>query len=223
MSDSRNFSFKMVGKTLEMILYGDIGDEFDGLTAKAFAAELAKHKDASEIVAYVNSIGGDAYQGAAMYNTLKRHKAMKTVNIDGAAFSAASLLVMAGDEILMAENAMMMIHEPWGIQMGTAADLRSYADTLEKLTGVYADTYASRSGQQRDDVLAMMHEETWFTAAEAVEWGFADSVVGSKRVAARAVPEGRFKRTPPKLLVRKDADVSKYRDLLKERMTRKEA
>jgi ATP-dependent protease ClpP protease subunit len=212
----KNFSFKMAGKTLEILFYGEIGDDLDGISAKMFAESLKPHASASEIVLRMNSIGGDAYEGSAIYNILNRHRARKVVTVDGAALSAASLVAMAGDEIVMAENAVMMIHEPWGIEMGTAADLRSYADKLEKLTGIYATTYAKRSGLEYDDVLAVMHEETWLTAQEAVESGFATSVVESKRMAAMAVPKGRFKRTPISLMAKEDAAVSLYREKLLE-------
>lgn len=206
----------MAGKSLEILFYGEIGDEFEGITAKMFAEALKPHANASEIVLWMNSIGGDAYDGAAIYNILNRHRARKIINVDGAALSAGSLVAMAGDEIHIAENAVMMIHEPMGITIGTAGEHRSHADKLEKLTGVYAETYAKRSGNDLDDVLAMMHEETWMTGGEAVEKGFATSVVGSKRMAARAVPKGRFKRTPVQLVAKDDAKISLYREKLKE-------
>lgn len=218
-------TFKMAGKTLEIMFYGDIGDEFEGITAKRFADDLKSHSDASHILVRMNSIGGTAYDGAAIYNTLARHKARVEVEVDGIAASAASLVAMAGEEIRMAENAFMMIHKPLigRAFLGNEDDLAEYIDelekdkdTLKKMSETYAGTYSKRSGQPKSEVLSMMKAETWMTAEEAVEFGFADSVIGSRRLAARAVPEGMFKKTPPSLLVRDDAMVVDYRAKLEE-------
>lgn len=214
----RNFSFTpvMAGKGVDILFYGDIGDEFDGITAKAFAEQLKQFGNVSEIRMFMNSIGGDAYEGAAIHNVLMRHKARVIIDIDGASLSAASLVAMAGDEIRMAENAVMMIHEPWGIHAGNADEMRAYGERLDKLSGVYADTYSKRTGVEHGEVLSMMRAETWMTAVEAMDLGFATGVIESKRVAARAVPEGRFKKTPPSLVVKENASTKLYREKLKQ-------
>lgn len=213
-----NFSVRLQGKTLEMWMYGVIGDDLDGITAKMVAEELKPYKNVSEIVIRMDSIGGIAHEGAAIYNILNRHQAKKIVTVDGVALSAMSLVAMVGDEILMGDNTTMMIHEPMGLAIGNASEHRTTADMLDKLTGVYASSYAARSGKDMDEMLSIMAAETWLTAEEAVEAGFATGIVESKRrvAACASIPKGWFKRTPAKMIVKDDAKVSLYREKLKE-------
>jgi ATP-dependent Clp protease protease subunit len=162
-----------------------VGDDWgDGVTAKAVAEELKPHKDASELVVYLNSPGGLVFEGIAIYNILVRHKARVTVVIDAAALSIASLIAMAGDEIRMAQNAILMIHDPWSWVIGTAEEMRDEADLLDKAKSILVSTYASRSGRDEDDIAGMMADETWLTAEEAVEAGLADTVIEAKKAAA---------------------------------------
>ena len=131
----------------------------------------------------VNSPGGDAYEGSAMLAEMQRYPGRVTVLIEGIAASAASLVAMGGDEILIDAAAVLMIHNPATLTIGTAADLRASADTLDKLAGIYAAAYAARSGNRTVDVLGWMHSETWMTAEEAVALGFADRVIGQPEIA----------------------------------------
>jgi ATP-dependent Clp protease protease subunit len=106
--------------------------------------------------------------------------------IDGVAASVASVIAMAGDEIIIAENAWMMIHDAWGLAMGNAADLRRQADLMDSQSAVMADLYAARTKYPKDKVRQMMTDETWMSSADAIKYGFASSISENMRVAAHA-------------------------------------
>lgn len=182
--------------TGELYVYDFIGGGLfsDGVTAKAFRDELAKVKGAKTLHVYVNSPGGDVFEAQAIHTQLTRHGARKIMHVDGEASSAASLIVMAGDERRMARGAMMMIHEPWGMAIGPADDLRHTAEMLDKLTGEYAAEYARASGMRDARVRELMKAETWMTADEALDLGFVDEVDGQLDAAAARVMAG-FDRT----------------------------
>lgn len=182
---------------VELTLYGDIGPEAYGFEINATGIERALRGlggEASEIRVRLNSPGGIVTEGHAIYNLLHQAKARVVIDIDGLAASAASVVAMAGDEIRIAENAFLMIHDPWSIAMGSAEDLRSEAAVLDKMAGAIAQTYAARTGQSVEQVTALMAAETWMTADEAVEQGFATSVTRNKAAApsARALNPAAF-------------------------------
>ena len=106
--------------------------DFGAFQPQQFANELKEIGNVRQINLHIHSPGGDVFDGIAIYNLLKNHPANKTVYIDGLAASMASVIAMAGDEVIMPENAMLMIHKPWGIQGGDAEELRKYADLLDK-------------------------------------------------------------------------------------------
>ncbi len=168
----------------EILLYDTVGEDFfGGVSAKWFAEQLKGIK-AKTINLRINSPGGSVFDGFAMYESLNRHKARIEVDIDGLAASAASVVAMAGDEIRVAESAFVMIHEAFGGVLGTAGDMRHTADLLEKVNGQIVQAYAKRTKQTPEQLAAWMDEETWFTGAEAVDAGFADSLTENSRVAA---------------------------------------
>ncbi|WP_413708265.1 head maturation protease, ClpP-related [Ralstonia sp. Ralssp110] len=191
------------GKTVaELRIYDDIG--FWGTTAKAFVNELdAVAKDADEILVAVNSGGGDVFDGFAIYNALRRYSGKVTARVDGIAASAASLVVMAGDTIVMPENAMMMVHNAWTIAAGDAAQMRKTAELLDKTRDGIVAAYRNKCGLTDDEIVAMMDAETWMTAAEAKDRGFADQIEAPVKLQA-SVRTGellaRFEHTPEALL-----------------------
>jgi len=126
----------------------------------------------------INSPGGAAFDGTAIYNVIKQHKSKIIIHIDGLAASIASVIAMAGDEVRMAENAFMMIHEPWSIAIGTSQDFRDEADLLDKVGGTIAKTYSSnnRKGKKEPEITDMMAAVTWMTAQEALDNGFIDVI-----------------------------------------------
>lgn len=186
----------------EIYIYGDIGEDWfgEGNTAKGFADELKALGAIKTLDVYINSGGGSVFEGVAIYNTLRRHRARKIVHVDGLAASIASVIAMAGDEIIIARNGLMMIHNPWGVAMGEASDFRKMADSLDKIGGAIVDTYTLRTGQTALKCSAMMNEETWMNADEALALGFADQVSEPMDIAAFAgLDVSKFRRPPEAL------------------------
>lgn len=167
-------------ESAEILIYGDIGggwfDE-EPITAKKMMRDL-KEISAKNISLRINSPGGSAIEGNAIYNALRRHPAKITTYVDGLAGSAASIIALAGDHVVMAPNAMFMIHRSSGMAMGKAADMKRIASLLDKTDETLAATYRERTGKTAAEVEAAMDAETWFNADEAVEWGLADEVSG---------------------------------------------
>ena len=172
----------------EVWIYEAIGDDFwsgGGVTAKNFQAELSAIK-AKQIDLHINSPGGQVFDGIAIYNLLLNHPANVTTYIDGIAASIASVIALAGNEVIMADNALFMVHNPSGMVMGTAADMRSLADVLDKIRGTMASVYSKKSGKTDAEISSMLDAETWFTASEALEAGFIDEIADEMDLAACA-------------------------------------
>ena len=127
----RWYEFRAQAKGAEIVIYDEIGAF--GIPAKAFLDELKALGPVTELTVRINSPGGSVFDGIAIYNALKRHDAAITVWIDGIAASIASMMAMAGDEVVMPENAMLMLHDPSGLVMGTAGDMRAMAEALDKM------------------------------------------------------------------------------------------
>lgn len=182
--DKSWFRMKASGeKSADIYIYEEIG--YWGVTARQFASSLKALGDIDHINLRIHSPGGDVFEGIAIYNLLNTHPASKTVYIDGLAASMASVIAMVGNPVIMPENAMMMIHKPWGITGGDANDMRDYADLLDKVEGVLIPSYAQKTGKTPDELAAMLGEETWLTAQECVEHGFADQLLPSMQAMAR--------------------------------------
>ena len=138
-----------------------------------------KALDVDTIHLRINSPGGSVYAARAMEQALREHSAKVIVHIDGIAASAATFIAMAGKEVIMAKGAMFMIHKAWTGMWGNANDMRKEADLLDKIDGTLAETYADKTGKDLEQIAGWMADETWFTAAEALEHGFATSVAES--------------------------------------------
>jgi len=164
----------------EISIYDAIGS-FD-VNAKQFVDEL-KDINADTINLRINSPGGSVIDGNAMFNALQRHPAKVITHIDGLAASMASVIAMAGDEVHMADNALLMIHNPWTFSMGDADELRADADLLDKMSASILSSYG-RSQYEVDELKNLMDEETWFTAQEAFDAGFVDHISTGLRAAA---------------------------------------
>ncbi|MFC6017791.1 head maturation protease, ClpP-related [Plantactinospora solaniradicis] len=165
---------KVDTKTAEVWIYDEIGAW--GTNARDFARDL-RAVDADTITLHLNSPGGDAFDGIAIYNSLKDHPASVTVLVDGLAASAASVIAQAGDTVRMNRGAQMMIHDASGLVIGNASDMAGFAAVLEKTSDSIASAYASRAGGTVAEWREVMRAETWYTAAEAVEAGLADEAV----------------------------------------------
>lgn len=198
--------FKAKGNRGEIWLYDQIGASFwgDGITAATFQKELAALGKVSVINLRINSPGGDVFDGFAIYNQLKQHPARVEVDVDGVAASIASIIAMSGDEIRMAKNAMMMIHNPQGGTYGDESELRRVAALLDTIKNNLTATYVDRTGSKAAEVDAWMDDETWFTAEAAVERGFADKVTSESQVHACFDPRW-FRNVPAGLKARMSA------------------
>lgn len=166
-------SFKAQGNTL--ILDGVIGDWWDETTSKSINQTIRAME--GDITVFINSPGGSVFDGISIMNTLRQHEGKITVIIDGLAASIASVIAVGvadKGKLVMRKGSMMMIHDPFTITCGNAAELRKTAETLDTLTANIAKIYADKSGKSLDDIKAAMNDETWFTAAGALEYGLID-------------------------------------------------
>ena len=162
-------------KRCEVLVYDGIGGWF-GLRAGDVSRQLRAEQAADEVLIRIHSPGGDALAGVAINNILRSHKGRKVVMIEGLAASAASMVAMAGDEIVMAENAMMMLHNPWSIAIGDAEAMRHEAGVLDAIGAAYVAGYQRKTGKEAEEIRALMERETWLTAEECVRLGLADRV-----------------------------------------------
>lgn len=172
--------------TVDLYIYKEVeSDGYDWWTdeivesetsANHFKNELAKYPNAAQINIYINSNGGSVYEGTAIYNQLKRHPAHKTVYIDGFACSIASVIAMAGDEIIMPRNALMMIHNMMMGVWGNSKEIRKAADDLDVINAAGRQAYLMKAGEKlsEEKLSEMMDAETWLTAEQCMEYGLAD-------------------------------------------------
>jgi len=165
----------------EVLLYDEIG--FWGVTAADFIADFNAIND-SNITLRINSPGGSVFEGMAIYNAIRRHKATITTQIDGIAASMASIIALAGDYIKMSETAYYMIHNPFGFSMGTAKDLRKDAQLLDEMADQMVNIYQSKSTLSREEIIAAMDDETWYTGPTALTAGFVSELTETLDAAA---------------------------------------
>lgn len=193
MAKNKFWNFKAKDdKSGELMLYGEISEVSwwgDEVTPKQFKEDLDALGDIDTLDIYINSGGGDVFAGQAICSMLKRHKAYKTVYIDGIAASIASVIAMAGDKIVMPENAMMMIHYCWTYACGNKKQLRKMADDMDKIDESIVAEYARKTGIEEGEIADLMDAETWMTAADAVDKGFADEIESGKKIAASITGE----------------------------------
>ena len=166
-------------KEADVLLYDEIG--FFGVNAKDFESQF-NAIDADTINLRIYSPGGDVFEGVAIANTVARSKSKVIVHVDSLAASIASYIAMFGDEVRIAKNARMMVHDPWGISIGGSEEMRKYADLLDGIGDTIADAYMEKSGKDKKEIFKAMADETWFTAKEAVEFGLADSIEGETEI-----------------------------------------
>ncbi|MBR5879013.1 MAG: Clp protease ClpP [Akkermansia sp.] len=178
--DKKFYSLVQNGDTAELNIYGDITsykwDESD-VTAHDLSKQLTELAGVSSIDVRINSYGGEVATGLAIYNALKNHKAKVRTICDGFACSIASVIFMAGEERVMNEASLLMIHNAWSWAMGNANELRKQADDLEKITQASVNAYMAHSTLSEDEVKALLDAETWLLPSEALEYGFATSIM----------------------------------------------
>ena len=158
-----------------------------GVSAKEMATALDGLPDTvTEIRLHINSPGGEVYEGIAILNLLRNHSARVVALVDGVAASAASFIACGADEVVMARNAEIMIHDAWGLCVGNAEDMRKLAEDFDRLSANIASVYTEKAGGTVEQWRAAMRDETWYSADEAVEAGLADRVEDRKATADNA-------------------------------------
>lgn len=166
--------------------------EGDGVTAKRVSAALRAIGE-RDVIVNINSPGGDFFEGVAIYNLLRAHPHKVTVQVMGLAASAASVIAMAGDEILMGDGAFLMIHNAWAIAIGNRHDMAASAEQLAPFDAAMAEVYAARSGMTSAQTAALMDKETWINASQAVDDGFATGLVEASQITHNPNAQGQKK------------------------------
>jgi ATP-dependent Clp endopeptidase proteolytic subunit ClpP len=191
-------------KAAEISIHDEIG--LWGISASAFMRDLRGMGELDEIHLSLHSPGGDVLDGWAIYNALKSSKAKITARVEGLAASMASVILQAADVREVHENSYVMIHNPWGLAVGDAEEMRDTAALLDKLGNGLVNAYASRTGNNESEIREMMDAETWMDGKEAVERGFADKLLDGVALSARAFDNRKFKMTPQSLQANSETD-----------------
>lgn len=175
-------------------IYDRIGASWDGegVTVKRISAAL-RSIGAKDVVVHINSPGGDFFEGVAIYNALRQHPHNVTIKIMGLAASAASVIAMAGDEILMGDGTFLMIHNAWAVAIGNRHDMLEASEQLAPFDAAMADVYAARSGMTAKETAALMDKETWIGAGQAVKDGFATGLIEGTEITHDAQAQGNKK------------------------------
>lgn len=212
-----------MGKAATDRLYGIVGGDFfgEGFTAETVAKMLDAHRAAGvdRLDLYLSSDGGSVGEGLTVYGLIQRYPGSVTMHVDGRAISIASVIALAGKRLVMPASAMLMIHAPWAPVVGNAARLRKAADDLDVMAETMRGIYVAASGQTEAKIRKLMDDETWLTADDARDLGFADEVIANVGAAAAgAMPSlllDTYRNTPSALrTVRAELALSKLEGLL---------
>jgi ATP-dependent protease ClpP protease subunit len=187
---------RMAADGARIDMHGEVGWE---ITPPAVVRAL-REAGAAPVTVSINSYGGSAFDGIAIHNLLARHAAPVTVVIEAIAASAASVIAMAGQRIVMPGNALMMIHRAAALAYGNGDDARSTVEMLDRVDRAAAETYAARTGLSVEEILELMDAETWFSAEEAVARGFATEAAAPAEIVLSIDRLAAFRNPPPSLL-----------------------
>ena len=171
-----------------LILNGTIAEESwfdDDVTPALFKSEL--ESGGGNVTVWINSPGGDCFAAAQIYNMLTSYKGHVTVKIDGLAASAASVIAMAGDSVLVSPVSMIMIHNPATMAMGDRGDMQKAIEMLDSVKDSIINAYVAKTGLSRNKLSKLMDDETWMDANKAVELRFADDIM--KRTGSKDEPD----------------------------------
>ncbi|MCH4485476.1 head maturation protease, ClpP-related [Staphylococcus haemolyticus] len=206
---------KKTDKKGEIFIYGDIVSEewfANEVTAPGFKQQLDELGNVSEIDVHINSSGGNVFEGHAIYNMLKMHKAKINIYIDALAASIASVIAMSGDTIFMHKNSFLMIHNSWIVTVGNAKELLDTADLLDKTDEASNQAYLDRAlNISEEELKELLDAETWLTASEALEKGFIDEILEPNEIAA-SISDERYKlfKSVPSSITKQDNNVTKH-------------
>ena len=199
---------------MEIDLIGAVGEEFEGFTEKQ-VGEMLADAGGESVTVRINSPGGYASVGVGIYNRLDQYAGDVRVEVMGMAASAASAIAMAGGEVLMARGSQLMIHNAWGVTIGDTVDHERALRALDAHNRSLADIYAAKTGRSAEDMLELMAAETYLTADEAIEMGFADGRLESKAGETPQVEEVARAREAEAKAIRAAADCARQRDICK--------
>ncbi|HHX63160.1 MAG TPA: Clp protease ClpP [Epulopiscium sp.] len=207
----------------DIYIYGDI-TSWEWLDSDVSSYTLAKElqeldENIESINVFINSYGGEVAEGLAIYNALKRHKAKVTTYTDGFACSAASVIFSAGDERVMSNTSLLMIHNAWTWGSGDSNALKKQAEDLETITQASINVYMNIVNITEEEVKEMMDDETWIGGDKALELGFATKLVETeeKQVATQSVRNKLVQKitSKPKLVANINFDEDKMREIVR--------
>lgn len=212
---------------VEILMYGPIGDYYEGISAKSFAEELKKLPDSvKEIHLRINSPGGSVFDGNTIYERLKSHKAKIIVYVDGLAASIASLIAMAGDEIHVGDGSFIMIHKPWTVAIGNNLEMDRTSDLLMKLESSMVTIYSKKTGLSRTEIENKLQDDYWMTADESLDMGFATKKTEASEtlhIAASLLKDSKWLKNKPTIDASNSIVKNKVNDLMERisKMTKK--
>lgn len=223
---SGNNGFQVHNKSAtkaEIVIYAAIGQDYWGdgssVSSKTISEELKKLPDTvNEITLRLNSPGGDVFEGIAIYNRLKQHKAKITVYIDGLAASIASIIALAGDKIIIGQGALYMVHLPWTFSMGDRMALENTINRLMDVEEQLLGIYAKKSGLEKSEIRKMLEDETWMDADQAIEAGFVDEKIEESVPIAASSMKAEWIRKRPEHYNSVTAAVEKEKEELKKKV-----
>ncbi|TGB04696.1 head maturation protease, ClpP-related [Halobacillus salinus] len=169
---------KEESKEADLFIYGPIGESMfgDSVSAKDVMTFL-KETESETINIYINSPGGNVFDGLSIYNQLKRQEAKVNVYVDGLAASAASIIALGGDKLFMPKTSTLMVHHAWTIALGNAKEFRKVADDLDQIAEAYIAAYEDKFTGTRQELEDLLEDESFLTASQAVTLGFADEEI----------------------------------------------
>lgn len=174
------YRFKDEAESLSIKIYDEISsDGWYGISANDISDQLAS-ANGKPLNIYINSYGGEVFEGFAIYNTLKNYGGYKTVYIDGIAASIASVIAMSGDKVIMNEASMMMIHNASGLAYGNAEEMQKVVNALEQINEVIRGVYMNKTGMEESQIKELMDNETYLKPQECIDYGFADEILNGK-------------------------------------------
>ncbi len=226
---SGNNGFSVSNKSAtkaEIVIYAAIGQDYwgDGSTvsAKTISDELKKLPDTvNDITVRINSPGGDVFEGVAIYNRLKQHKANITVYIDGLAASIASIIALAGDKVYIGEGALFMIHLPWTFAMGDRMAMENTINRLMDVEEQLLGIYSKKTKMEKTEIRKMLEDETWMDAEQAIAAGFVDEKVEESVPIAASAIKSEWIRKRPEHYNSVSAAVDKEKEELKKKIEAK--
>jgi ATP-dependent Clp endopeptidase proteolytic subunit ClpP len=186
------------GETATIQIFDQIGEDWfggSGLSGKQFS-DVLNEVGNGPLLVEINSPGGNVWDGLSIYNQLRGRRAPVTTRVVGIAASIASIIALAGDKVEMADAALMMIHDPSGMASGTSEDMRKMADALDQHAEVLVGVYAKKTGRSPESIRAAMKAETWFTTAEAIQFGLVDKPIKQLAMAAKWHPRAVSPKAP---------------------------